>query len=67
MREKGTIKRYNGNRGFGFISHLGTPDLFFHCTQVGVADGQVITEGMEVEFETEATSKGLMAIRVTLL
>ena len=61
MMEYGTIKNFNKDRGFGFITILGTyKDVFVHITNV---DG-VVEEGDKVSFNTEETRKGLSAINV---
>ncbi|HWR35358.1 MAG TPA: cold shock domain-containing protein [Clostridia bacterium] len=67
MREKGTIKTYFDDRGFGFIRRVGCPDVFFHCSQVGTEGDRQITVGALVEFEIVQADKGLRAVMVTLL
>ncbi len=70
MREKGVIRAYIPDRGFGFIRHVGTPDLFFHVSQFrpeSFSDEQVVGRGLHVEFEVQQTSKGLAAVDITVL
>ena len=59
--KKGTVKFFNGSKGFGFISEDGTDkEYFVHVT--GLIDE--ITEGDTVEFELKEGKKGLNAISV---
>jgi CspA family cold shock protein len=66
MREKGIIKRYIEDRGFGFIQRENGPDVFFHFRDVG-PDGQEIRERAAVEFELTQGFKGARAVNVVLL
>jgi cold shock protein len=68
MRDKGTIRKYFEDRGFGFILREGAPDLFFHVKDVGgINAGRIIQEGALVEFEVTQTDRGLRAVDVVLL
>jgi len=56
MSKIGKIKRFNANRGFGFItykneSHKRDEDIFFHIKQVSDTDKECIAGGYEVEFD----------------
>jgi CspA family cold shock protein len=63
--EKGTVKWFNGAKGFGFISHAGGEDVFVHFKAI-VGDGyKSLNEGDQVEFEVERGPKGLQAANVT--
>jgi CspA family cold shock protein len=54
----GTIKRIIRDRGFGFIQPEGsTEDVFFHSTAVEKPTFDELTEGQQVEFETEPDSR----------
>jgi CspA family cold shock protein len=54
----GTIKRIIRDRGFGFIQPEGaTEDVFFHSTAVENPTFDELTEGQQVEFETEPDSR----------
>jgi CspA family cold shock protein len=51
-RDKGTVKWYNNEKGYGFISHNGGgDDLFLHATSV--TDDKTPQPGDEVLFESE--------------
>jgi len=66
-RITGTVKWFNGNKGYGFISRDEGPDVFVHYTAI-MADGyRNLTEGQMVEFTVENGPKGLQAENVVPL
>jgi cold shock protein len=62
----GTVKWFNDDKGFGFITpDEGGKDLFVHHSAI-VSDGfRSLAEGARVQFETEAGAKGPKAVNVT--
>lgn len=56
-RETGTVKAWNGDRGFGFVARPGEPDLFLHVRAFprGTDEPEV---GDRVTFEVEADAAG---------
>ncbi|MGA9364257.1 MAG: cold-shock protein [Bacteroidota bacterium] len=63
--EKGTVKWFNGAKGYGFISRQSGEDVFVHFRSI-VGDGyKTLNEGDQVEFEVEQGPKGLQASKVT--
>jgi CspA family cold shock protein len=63
--EKGTVKWFNGAKGYGFISRQSGGDVFVHFRSI-VGDGyKTLNEGDQVEFEVEQGPKGLQASKVT--
>ena len=51
----GTVKFYNGQRGFGFIKpDDGSQDVFVHATALERAGMRGLAEGQKVSFDTEA-------------
>lgn len=62
--EKGTVKFFNGSKGFGFIIADGSKkEYFVHVS--GLIDE--INEGDEVEFELQEGKKGLNAVNVKVV
>lgn len=60
----GTVKWFNDQKGFGFITQTEGGDLFVHHTAI-VADGfRTLAEGDKVEFEVTAGKKGPAAANV---
>jgi len=48
----GSVKRFNGDRGFGWITDDAGKDWFFHKTVVD-ASMEYVTEGQRVDFDPE--------------
>ncbi len=64
---QGTVKWFNEQKGFGFISSEDGKDYFVHHTSI-VGDGfKSLPEGAEVQFETEKTEKGMRAVQVSVV
>jgi CspA family cold shock protein len=62
--ETGTVKWFNDQKGFGFISRPTGDDVFVHQSAI-VADGyRSLAEGDKVEFELTAGKKGPAAANV---
>jgi cold shock protein len=47
---QGTVKFFDSDRGFGFISRDGGDDVFVHASNLQVS-GTTLTEGQTVEFD----------------
>ena len=47
----GKIKWFNPTRGYGFIEHEGSKDVFLHVSALEEAGIDKLTEGEEIEFE----------------
>jgi cold shock protein len=63
--QKGTVKFFNGGKGFGFITpDGGGKDVFVHANDIGGAE---LKEGSKVEFEVVAGKKGPQASNVRLV
>jgi CspA family cold shock protein len=63
--EKGTVKWFNGAKGYGFISRNGGEDVFVHFKAISGDGYKSLNEGDTVEFEVERGPKGLQAANVS--
>lgn len=66
-RIQGTVKWFNGEKGFGFISREGGEDLFVHYSEIQSAGYRSLNEGEKVEFEITQGKKGMQASAVTVV
>jgi len=64
--EKGTVKWFNGEKGFGFIQRSSGEDVFVHYTAIKATGYRSLNEGDMVEFDVEKGPKGLQAVNVKL-
>ncbi|MHC4475439.1 MAG: cold-shock protein [Planctomycetota bacterium] len=61
----GTVKWFNENKGYGFISpDDGAADLFVHHSEVKTSGYASLSEGQKVEFEIGEGKKGPCAVNV---
>jgi CspA family cold shock protein len=65
--EKGTVKWFNGAKGYGFISRNGGEDVFVHFKAITGDGYKNLNEGDSVEFEVEKGPKGLTATNVSVV
>ncbi len=65
--EKGTVKWFNGAKGFGFISRANGEDVFVHYKAITSEGYKNLNEGDKVEFEVQTGPKGLQAANVTVI
>ena len=61
MTEQGTVKWFNNEKGFGFISRESGPDVFVHHTAITAEGYRSLNEGDRVSFEVVEGQKGLQA------
>lgn len=66
-RTQGTVKWFNGDKGFGFISQEDGDDLFVHYSEIQSTGYRTLDEGATVEFEITQGRKGLQASAVTVV
>lgn len=63
----GTVKFFNAEKGFGFISREGADDVFVHFSNI-IGDGyKTLNEGQHVEFDVGPGRKGEEAKNVRAL
>ncbi len=65
-RISGTVKWFNGAKGYGFIVQEAGPDLFVHHSAIRGEGFKNLEEGQLVEFNVEQGAKGLQATDVAV-
>ena len=65
--EKGTVKWFNAEKGFGFISRDDGEDVFVHYSGIEGEGFKSLDEGDQVEFEVVEGEKGPQATNVNKL
>jgi len=66
-RIQGTVKWFNGGKGYGFIAREGGEDVFVHYSAIQGDGFRNLEEGQRVEFNIVQGPKGLQAASVTVL
>ena len=66
-RVTGTVKWFNGEKGYGFISQANGEDLFVHYSEIQGSGFRSLNEGDKVEFEITQGRKGLQASKVIVI
>lgn len=64
---KGTVKWFNNQKGYGFISDEQGNDLFVHFSGLKMDGFKTLEEGAQVEFDVTEGAKGPQAVNVTTL
>ena len=64
---KGTVKWFNNQKGYGFISDESGNDDFVHYSGLNMEGFKSLEEGQEVEFDVTEGAKGPQAVNVTKL
>lgn len=60
----GTVKWFNNEKGFGFISVQGEEDVFVHFSAITGDGFKSLEEGQEVQFEVVTGARGPQAANV---
>ena len=61
---EGTVKWFNPEKGYGFISQNDGEDLFVHFSEIKMDGFKTLDEGQKVEFDLVAGNKGPQADNV---
>jgi CspA family cold shock protein len=64
---QGTVKWFNGDRGYGFIAVEGGPDVFVHVSGITGGGHRSLEEGQKVEFDITQGQKGPQAENVRVI
>ena len=64
---QGTVKWFNPEKGFGFISQENGPDVFAHFSAIQSDGFKSLNEGEKVTFDIEEGQRGLQAVNITKL
>jgi CspA family cold shock protein len=64
VREKGTVKWFNGAKGYGFIQRSTGEDVFVHFSAIQENGYRTLNEGETVEFDLLKGPKGFQAANV---
>ena len=63
----GTVKWFNAEKGYGFISIQGEDDVFVHFSAINSEGFKTLDEGQEVQFDVVQGAKGPQAANVVRL
>ena len=63
--EKGTVKWFNGEKGYGFITRESGEDVFAHFSAIQGDGFKSLDEGQAVTFDVETSDRGLQATNIT--
>jgi CspA family cold shock protein len=66
MATTGTVKWFNSEKGYGFISREEGPDVFVHYSAIQMSGYRTLEEGQRVEFEVGPGKKGEEAQNVRM-
>ncbi len=64
---KGTVKWFNNQKGYGFISDEAGKDVFVHYSGLAGDGFKSLEEGQNVEFNVQDGAKGPQAVNVIKL
>ena len=65
MRQSGTVKWFNPNKGFGFIlPEVGEREIFLHRNNLKASQLSSVNEGEKLTFDVEQGDKGPFAVNV---
>lgn len=65
--EKGIVKWFNAEKGYGFISTEEGKDIFVHYSAINATGHKSLEQGQQVTFETTNGTRGIQATNVTAI
>ena len=65
--ERGAVKWFDAQKGFGFIERTDGSDIFVHYSDIVGSGFRTLSEGQKVEFQVAQSPKGPQAVNVTKL
>lgn len=63
---KGTVKWFNAQKGFGFICDENGEDIFVHFSGLAMDGFKSLEDGQNVTFDTAQGQRGLQAVNVCI-
>lgn len=64
----GIVKWFDDKKGYGFIKQdLTDSDIFAHCSEIQMNDCKTLNPEQRVEFEVQVSSKGMKAIKISVI
>lgn len=67
MMAKGTVKWFNGQKGYGFLTSEEGKDVFVHFTGLNMEGFKTLEENQSVEFDVIDGEKGPQAVNVSVI
>lgn len=67
VSERGEVKWFDAQKGFGFIERTDGSDIFVHYSDIVGSGFRTLSEGQRVEFQVTQSAKGPQAVKVELL
>lgn len=64
---KGTVKWFNNQKGYGFITAEDGKDVFVHFSGLNMEGFKTLEEGASVEFDITDSAKGPQAVNVEVV
>ncbi|CAK8054345.1 cold-shock protein [Eupransor demetentiae] len=62
--EKGTVKWFNSEKGYGFITRENGEDVFAHFSAIQGDGFKTLEDGENVTFDVENSDRGLQATNI---